>query len=90
MELQTNRYPCWLISYELLTSDGSRFQRKRSLKEWNWKNAEKSLFPIPFLLYKKKKSSLKEWEVSIVYLEEKVYLCRYKPNKKGGTDGKTN
>lgn len=41
-------------------------------------------------LYKKKKSSLKEWEVSIVYLEEKVYLCRYKPNKKRGTDGKTN
>ena len=66
------------------------FPQKRSLKEWNWKNAEKSLFPIPFLLYKKKKSSLKEWEVSIVYLEEKVYLCRYKPNKKGGTDGKTN
>ena len=26
---------------------------------------------------------MKEWKVSIVYLEEKVYLCRYKPNKKG-------
>lgn len=35
-----------MISHELLTSDGIRFQQKRSLKEWNWKNAEKGL-PLP-------------------------------------------